>query len=74
MRIRVSLVEQDIEFLDRFAALARLGSRSAAIRQAIRALRVADSRVAYESAWEEFEPAGEPALWDSTVGDGMRPA
>ena len=71
MKVSVSLPDEDLEFLDRYAKDAGLQSRSAALQKAVRLLRTAELRVAYAAAWEEFDSAGDAALWETTVGDGI---
>lgn len=71
MKLSVSISEEDVEFLDDYARTAGLGSRSAALQKAVRLLRTAELRQAYAAAWEEFDPAGDAALWETTVGDGI---
>ena len=61
----------DIKFLDDYARRAGLGSRSAAVHEAVRLLRTSELRQAYAAAWAEFDASGDAALWDSTVGDGI---
>lgn len=71
MKLSVSLPSEDVEFLDGYAEKSGLESRSAALQKAVRLLRAAELRDAYAGAWEEFEPNGDAAPWETTVGDGM---
>ena len=71
MKLSVSLPEDDLAFLDEYAARTHLPSRSAAVQKAVRALRVAELSAEYAAAWEEFDPMEEAALWETTVGDGL---
>lgn len=71
MKVSVSLPEEDLEFLDRYTKQEGLDSRSAALQKAVRLLRTAELAAEYAAAWEEFEKAGDAALWETTVGDGI---
>ncbi|MGD9695320.1 MAG: antitoxin [Thermoleophilia bacterium] len=67
----MSLTEEDVDFLDAYAARHDLRSRSAAMHEAIRALRLANLTAAYEGAWSEWESSDDADLWEATVGDGL---
>lgn len=73
MKVSISLPEEDLEFLDRYTKETGLESRSAALQKAVRLLRAADLAAEYAAAWEEFDPGGDAALWETTVGDGIEP-
>jgi Arc/MetJ-type ribon-helix-helix transcriptional regulator len=70
MKVSVSLPEEDIEFLDAYAAR-QGGSRSAVVHKAVRLLRASQLGPAYEAAWEEWADGDDAAVWDSTVRDGL---
>lgn len=71
MKLSVSLPDDDVAFLDRYAATEGIGSRSAALQRAVRLLRASRLGPAYEDAWTEW--AGNDAeLWDATIADGVR--
>jgi Arc/MetJ-type ribon-helix-helix transcriptional regulator len=69
MKVSVSLPDEDVEFLDRYAAAQGIGSRSAALHKAVRLLRASELGPAYERAWADWDADGE--LWESTTGDGL---
>jgi Arc/MetJ-type ribon-helix-helix transcriptional regulator len=71
MKVSISLPVEDVAYLDQYTKDAGLESRSAALQKAVRLLRTAELRDAYAAAWEEFDPAGDAALWETTVGDGL---
>lgn len=71
MKLSVSLTEDDVATLDAYVQSARLPSRSAAVQQAIRSLRLADLERDYEQAWTEWSSSGDEALWEQTVRDGL---
>jgi Arc/MetJ-type ribon-helix-helix transcriptional regulator len=71
MKLSVSLPEEDVEFLDRYAALQGSGSRSAVVHKAVRLLRASQLGPAYEEAWAEWADGSDSDLWESTLGDGL---
>jgi len=70
MEFRVNLPDEDVAFLDMYAHVHGLASRSAALHQAIHVLRVRGLGSAYQAAWSEWEIDDEPA-WSTTVSDGL---
>ena len=73
MKISVSLPDEDLAFLDEYTNKTGLDSRSAAVQKAVRMLRTAELSSEYAAAWEAFDPNGDAALWETTVGDGVEP-
>jgi Arc/MetJ-type ribon-helix-helix transcriptional regulator len=71
MKISVSLPDADVEFLDEYASAHAHPSRSAAVHEAIRVLRLGELGEAYGEAWAEWEASGESEIWDAVVGDGV---
>jgi len=71
MKVSVSLPAEDVAFLDAYASAHAIPSRSAAVHQAIRALRLGDLDDAYGNAWKEWSESGEADLWEATAGDGL---
>lgn len=71
MKLSVSLPEEDVEFLDRYAAR-RGTSRSAAVQRAVDLLRTEELGPAYADAWQAWT-GDEADAWDVTVADGLRP-
>jgi Arc/MetJ-type ribon-helix-helix transcriptional regulator len=74
MKLSISLPESDVAILDDFVRHAGLASRSAAVQQAVRLLRLPDLESDYESAWAEWESSGEQEAWRATTADGLRDA
>jgi Arc/MetJ-type ribon-helix-helix transcriptional regulator len=70
MKVSVSLPEEDVEFLDDYAATQGMDSRSAAVHKAVRLLRASELGAAYEDAWAEWDDSDDAELWDSTTADG----
>lgn len=71
MKLSVSVPAEDIAFLDAYAAEHDLGSRSAALHQAIRALRVSALPGSYAEAWSDWDAGGDAEAWETTAGDGI---
>lgn len=74
MKLSVSLPDEDVEFLDSYAANQGAQSRSAVLHKAVRLLRASELMDAYEEAWDEWASADDAALWGSTVADGAADA
>jgi Arc/MetJ-type ribon-helix-helix transcriptional regulator len=70
VKISVSLPDEDVAFLDAYAASRGAASRSAAVHRAVRLLRAAELGPAYEDAWSEWADGGDADAWESTTGDG----
>jgi hypothetical protein len=70
VKLSVSVPTEDIAFLDAYAAEHALGSRSAALHHAIRALRVSALPGSYAEAWSGWDADGDAAAWETTAGDG----
>jgi Arc/MetJ-type ribon-helix-helix transcriptional regulator len=73
MKLSVSLPDEDVQFLDAYAAAEGLGSRSAALHSAVRLLRATQLGPAYEEAFAGWEQSGAAIEWDITAADGLRP-
>ena len=71
MKLSVSLSEDEVAALDKYARAAGLASRSAAIQQAIRLLGDPELEDSYAAAWQEWDASGAAAAWESTVADGL---
>jgi Arc/MetJ-type ribon-helix-helix transcriptional regulator len=69
MKISVSLPDEDVEYLDRYAQTQGLDSRSAALHKAVRLLRASELGAAYEDAWAQWSASHDAELWDAVVGD-----
>lgn len=71
MKLSISLSDQDVALLDEHARKSGLGSRSAAVQQAIRSLRHSDLEHDYEEAWGDWDASGEREAWEGVIGDGL---
>ena len=71
MKLSVSVPDDDIAFLDRYASERNLRSRSAAVQAAIGSLRVNGLGDSYAEAWAEWDEGGDAELWETTTEDGL---
>ena len=72
MKLSVSLPDDDVEFLDKYADAKGIASRSAAVHRAVRLLRATELGPAYEDAWTQWENSDDSGLWDAATSDGLR--
>jgi hypothetical protein len=70
MRLSVTLPDRDVAYLD---AYARKGhkSRSAALHEAVLALRATELAGAYEDACDTWESSGDSVAWDYVSGPDL---
>ncbi|MGZ4638385.1 MAG: ribbon-helix-helix domain-containing protein [Actinomycetes bacterium] len=71
MKLSVSLPDEDIEFLDAYAQAQGIGSRSAAVHEAVRLLRAVELSDDYQQAWSEWSASGEELAWAPALADGL---
>ena len=71
MKVSVSLPDEDVEFLDAYAAAQGFESRSAVLHKAVRLLKAVELSDAYQDAWREWEDTGDAAAWETVVADGV---
>lgn len=71
MKLSVSLPDEDVEFLDRYARTQGFESRSAVVHKAVRLLRASELGGDYAEAWKEWSESGDAEAWDAVVGDGL---
>jgi Arc/MetJ-type ribon-helix-helix transcriptional regulator len=72
MKVSISLPDEDVEFLDAYAASEGFASRSAVVHRAIRLLHSSGLGLAYEEAFADWEKTGAAGEWESTTADGLR--
>ncbi|HSH58508.1 MAG TPA: ribbon-helix-helix domain-containing protein [Acidimicrobiales bacterium] len=73
MKLSVSIPDEDVEFIDRYAGEYGVGSRSGVLKRALSLLRANELGQAYAQAWDEWE-AHEAEAWEATAGDGLTAA
>lgn len=71
MKLSVSLPDEDVAVLDEFVRAKGLPSRSSALQQAVRMLRLPDLEQHYEDAWREWEASEDHKAWSVTAADGV---
>ena len=71
MKISISLRDEDIGFLDDYARVHGMPSRSATVRMAVRLLRASHLENDYAEAFQEWTDSGEAEVWETVVGDGL---
>ena len=71
MKVSVSLPDEDVDFIDKYAKQEGYASRSAVLQRAVRLLRASGLGAAYEEAWREWADSGEEESWESTSADGL---
>jgi Arc/MetJ-type ribon-helix-helix transcriptional regulator len=71
MKLSVSLPEADVALLDEYARTSGLPSRSAALREAIRLLRLPELEDDYAAAWDEWAASGDEQMWEAAAADGL---
>lgn len=71
MKLSVSLSEDDLVFLDEYAAQTGIRTRSGVIQVAISELRRQTMVDQYRQAWDEWFGSGEASAWGPTAADGI---
>jgi Arc/MetJ-type ribon-helix-helix transcriptional regulator len=71
MKLSVSLAEEDVAFIDDYAAKSNVPSRSAVLHRAVELLRASELEDAYSAAWDEWSAAEDAADWDAATADGV---
>jgi metal-responsive CopG/Arc/MetJ family transcriptional regulator len=71
MKVSVSLPDDDVTFVDHYAQ-ANGTTRSAAVHEAIQALRRRNLADEYTAAHDEWTTSGEADIWDAVAPDGLR--
>ena len=71
LKVSISLPDDDVAFLDEYAAREGTASRSAVVHQAIGLLRSAALEDEYAEAFGEWAGSEDARLWDVTAGDGL---
>jgi hypothetical protein len=70
MKLSVSLRDDDVEFIDSYAADHGVDSRSGVVQRAVALLRTIELGDDYAAAWDEWDDGGGDA-WDVVSGDGI---
>ncbi|MBI2706060.1 MAG: ribbon-helix-helix protein, CopG family [Actinobacteria bacterium] len=70
MKVSVSIPDEDLEFIDRYASEHGVDSRSRVVRRAVSLLRAAELGDDYAAAWDEWDES-EAEAWEPTLADGL---
>lgn len=70
MKLSVSIPDEDVEFIDRYASQHEVESRSGVVQRALSLLRASELGEDYAAAWNEWD-SSEADVWESTVADGL---
>lgn len=70
MKLSVSIPDEDVEFIDRYASEHAVPSRSGVVKRALFLLRANELGEFYAEAWDEWTKADGDA-WEATAGDGL---
>lgn len=70
MKLSVSIAQEDVEFIDRYADEHGVESRSAVVQRALALLRANTLGDDYAAAWDEWS-AADAELWETTAADGL---
>lgn len=71
MKLSVSLIDEDIAFIDEYARTHAAASRSAVLHEAVELLRASQLGDAYAAAWDEWSADDDAQLWNTAIGDGL---
>lgn len=70
MKLSVSISDDDVEFIDHYAAEHGVDSRSGVVHRAVSLLRATELGDDYAAAWAEWGGSDADA-WESVVDDGL---
>lgn len=70
MKLSVSIPEDDLDFIDRYAVAHRVESRSGVLQRAVALLRANELGASYEAAWSEWDE-GDNEIWNEATADGL---
>jgi Arc/MetJ-type ribon-helix-helix transcriptional regulator len=71
MKVSISLPEDDVEFLDSYARVQGIESRSAVLHKAVGLLRATQLADAYEEAWDSWASSDDAEAWATVIADGL---
>lgn len=71
MKLSMSIPEDDVEFIDRYASNHGVGSRSGVLQRAVALLRASELGDDYAAAWSEWDRT-DGNEWEITATDGLR--
>lgn len=72
MKLSVSVSDDDVVFIDRYAEDHGVDSRSGVVQRALSLLRTSELGDDYAAAWTEWEES-DAKLWELAARDDLRP-
>lgn len=66
----MSIPDEDLDFIDRYASEHGVDSRSGVVQRAVSLLRATELSDDYAAAWDEWDESDADA-WEPTVADGL---
>lgn len=73
MKLSISLLEEEVHFIDDYARTRDFKSRSAVVRAALHLLRTKDLARDYAAAWDEWDGSDDAGAWEHSTTDGLKP-
>lgn len=70
MKLSVSVSDDDVDFMDRYADEHGVDTRSGVVQRALSLLRASELGDDYAAAWDDWASADADG-WDATAGDGL---
>jgi len=70
MKLSVSIPDEDVKFIDRYASEHAVTSRSGVVKRALSLLRANELGELYAEAWDEWTSSDGDG-WEATAGDGL---
>ncbi|HET6951334.1 MAG TPA: ribbon-helix-helix domain-containing protein [Acidimicrobiales bacterium] len=70
MKLSVSIPDEDLDFIDRYASQHGVESRSGVVHRAVALLRATELGDDYAAAWAEWADA-DAEVWEQAVADGL---
>lgn len=70
MKISVSIPDEDLEFIDRYASEHGVESRSGVVHRAVTLLRATELGDDYMAAWDEWAES-DAEVWEASTADGL---
>ena len=67
----MSVPDDDVSFIDHYAATHGVDSRSGVVHRAVALLRASELEDDYAAAWQEWNES-EADVWEPTAADGLR--
>ena len=70
MKLSVSIPDEDLAFIDRYASEHGVESRSGVVHRAVTLLRATELGDDYVAAWDEWAES-DADVWEATTADGL---